>query len=305
MDVIAFGTVFLEVVFGDVPALPGPGQEIYTEQFAYSCGGGAVTAATAASKLGVRAGMSALLGEDLGSRVVERHCRQAGVDLTPSRYVTGPATGVSAAVNFAGDRAFISHVPPRPAGERRDTGRWLEVLRAHQPRWCYVHAGPGVAPFITEAYSLGVKVALAVAINDIDDDAAAVADCVRAADMFLPNETELLLLTGAGTLDEALATAVGWCRCVVVTRGPDGAVVAQPGSTTHVREGILPVEVRDRTGAGDAFAGALLGALCRGASITEAAAAGNTAGSQTVALLGAVGEVPMNGSWAAQEAPVG
>ena len=113
MDVIAFGTVFLEVVFGDVPALPGPGQEIYTEQFAYSCGGGAVTAATAASKLGVRAGMSALLGEDLGSRVVERHCRQAGVDLTPSRYVTGPATGVSAAVNFAGDRAFISHVPPR------------------------------------------------------------------------------------------------------------------------------------------------------------------------------------------------
>lgn len=305
MDLIAFGTVFLEVVFGDVPALPGPGEEIFTDQFAFSCGGSAVTVATAASKLGVRAGLSALLGDDLGSRVAEQHCRRAGVDLTPCRYVTGPVTGVSAAVNFAGDRAFISHLPPRPAGDRRDTKRWLEVLRAHRPQWCYVHARRRVVPFIREARSLGVKVALAVTLNDIDGDAPAVADCVRAADVFLPNETELLLLTGADTLDEALATAVGWCPCVVVTRGPDGAVVAQPGSTTHVREGILPVEVRDRTGAGDAFAGALIAALCQGAPVTGAAAAGNTAGSQTVALLGAVGQVPMDRLWTAQEAPVG
>jgi ribokinase len=78
---------------------------------------------------------------------------------------------------------------------------------------------------------------------------------------------------------------------VVVTRGADGAVVARPGSTTHVIDGIEPVQARDRTGAGDAFAGALLGALCQGASITDAAAAGNAAGSRTVTLLGAVGEV--------------
>ena len=151
MDLIVFGTVFLEVVFGDMPALPGPGQEIYTDQFAFSIGGGAVTVATAASRLGVRAGMSALLGDDLGSRVAEQHCRRAGVDMTACRYVTGPVTGVSVAVNFDGDRAFISHLPPRPAGERRDTRRWLEVIREHRPRWCHVHAGPGVAPFVRQA----------------------------------------------------------------------------------------------------------------------------------------------------------
>ena len=161
MDLIVFGTVFLEVVFGDMPALPGPGQEIFTDQFAFSVGGAAVTAASAASGLGARAGMSALLGDDLGSRMAEQHCRRAGVDMTPCRYVTGPVTGVSVAVNFGGDRAFISHLPPRPAGERRDTRRWLDVLREHRPRWCYVHAGPGVAPFVRQARSLGVHVALA------------------------------------------------------------------------------------------------------------------------------------------------
>jgi sugar/nucleoside kinase (ribokinase family) len=297
VDVIAFGTVFLEVVFGEVPALPGPGEEIYTRQFAYSCGGGAVTVATAASQLGVPAGMSALLGDDLGSRVVEQHCRRAGVDLTASRYLAGPVTGVSVVVNFAGDRAFISHIPPHPDARRRDIQEWLEVLRAHRPRWCYVHAGPGVDRFIDGAHSLGVRVALGLTVNDITEDAGAVAACVRLADVFLPNEEELLALTGTGTLAAALDRVVTWCSCVVVTRGADGAVVAQPDSTTYVRDGIVPVVVRDRTGAGDAFAGALIGALCRGASITEAAAAGNTAGSRTVGLLGAVGEVAMDELW--------
>lgn len=291
MDLIAFGIVFLELVFGDVPALPGPGEEIFTDQFAFSCGGGAVTVATAASQLGVQAGISVLLGEDLGSRVAEQHCRRAGVDLTPSRYVTGPVAGISVAVNFGGDRAFISYVPPHPAAYRRDIGRWLEVLRAHRPRWCYVHAGPGVTRFLREARSLGVQTALDVALGDIADDAEAVIDCARLADVFLPNTGELMRLTRAGSFAAAVEKAVTWCPRVVVKRGADGAVVAQPGSTTHVAEGISPVPVRDRTGAGDAFAGALIGALCQGASITEAVAAGNAAGSQTVSVLGAVGEV--------------
>jgi sugar/nucleoside kinase (ribokinase family) len=213
-------------------------------------------------------------------------------------------TGVSAAVNFDGDRAFISHVPPPPAGGHRDTGHWLEVLRTYRPRWCYLHARPGMEPFLRDARSLGVKVAVDVALSDIAADRAALIDCARLADVFLPNEAELLRLTGAGSLVAALAEAITWCPCVIVTRGADGAVVAERGSTTYVREGILPVLARDRTGAGDAFAGALIGALCRGASITEAAAAGNTAGSKTVGVLGAVGEVPMDGLWT-QEAPVG
>jgi len=81
----------------------------------------------------------------------------------------------------------------------------------------------------------------------------------------------------------------------VVTRGAEGAVVATPDSTTHVTDGVERVQPKDRTGAGDAFAGALLGALCQGASITEAAVAGNAAGSRTVTLLGAVGQVEVEG----------
>lgn len=295
MDLIAFGTVFLEIVFGQVTALPGPGEEIYADEFAISCGGGAVTVASAARRFGVRAGLAALLGDDLGSRVVEEHCQRLGVNLAPSRYAPGPVAGITVVLNFDADRAFVSYVPPRPPGEPSEKGRWLDVLRQYRPAWCYLHAGAGGLGPVREARSLGTRIALDLALNDIADDRDAVMSCVRLADVFLPNTEELMRLTRATTLDDALAAASSWCPCVVVKRGADGATVLGETGRIDVTDGLRQVEVRDRTGAGDAFAGALIGALCTGASITEAVAAGNEAGSLTVSMLGAVGEVEVEG----------
>lgn len=294
MELIVFGTVFLELVFGHVPALPGPGEEIYSDEFAMSCGG-AVIVASAARRVGVQAGLSTLLGEDLGSRVAEEYCHRVDIDLVPSLRVPGRTAGISVVVNFAGERAFISHLPPHPAAERRDPARWLAVLREHRPAWCYLHAGPAVIDFVREAKSLGTQVALDVALNVIASDPAAVRDCARVADVFLPNTEELLRLTGTRSLPAAIRDATSWCPQLVVKRGAEGAIVASEAGSTTVTKGMLPVEVRDRTGAGDAFAGALIGALCQGASLTEAAVAGNTAGSDTVGKLGGVGEIEVEG----------
>src|SRR5262249_44901652 len=68
------------------------------------------------------------------------------------------------------------------------------------------------------------------------------------------------------------------------------AVVISPDGITEVAEGVRRVRVRDLTGAGDAFAGAMIAALLRGSSLTDAVVAANAAGSEAVARLGAVGE---------------
>ena len=294
MDLIAFGRVFLEIVFGQVASLPGPGEEIFADEFAISCGG-AVTVASAASRSGVQAGLSTLLSDDLGSRVVAEHCRRAGVDLSPSRHVADRTAGITVVLNFAGDRGFVSYLPPAQPVAGPDTGHFLEVLRDHRPAWCYLHPWPGADALIAEARSLGTRVALDVGLNAIASHPRMVMSCARQADVFLPNAEELLRLTGARSLSAAIDVALAWCRCLVVKRGADGAVVADRAGRTAVTEGIGPVSVRDRTGAGDAFAGALIAALHQGAPVAEAAAAGNAAGARTVSILGAVGEVDVEG----------
>ena len=291
MDMISFGSVFLELVFGHVPELPRPGEEVFTEEFAFSCGG-AVNSATAAARAGAQAGLCTVLGSDLGSRVVIEHCARVGVDLSPSVRVRRRSAGITVVLNFDGDRAFVSNIPPRD--RQPELRRWRDVLRRTRPRWCYLHAGEGVPAFLREARELGSKVALDISLGD-ERHRDVVIECVRLADVFTPNADELQRLTGTDALGPALSAAAAWGTPLVVKRGAAGAVIASPDGITEVTEGVRQVTVRDLTGAGDAFAGAMIAALVRGTPLAEAVVTANDAGSEAVARLGAVGEVEVTG----------
>ena len=56
--------------------------------------------------------------------------------------------------------------------------------------------------------------------------------------MFVPNEDELIRLTGAGSFEAAVAAATAWGTPLVVKRGAAGAVVAGPDGMTEIREGV-------------------------------------------------------------------
>lgn len=294
MDMISFGMLFLELVFGQLDRLPGPGEEIFTDEFAISCGG-AITSATAAAAGGARAGMCTVLGEDLGCQLAVEHCAAVGVDTSTSTRVDGPAAGITVVLNFAGDRGFVTHVPPRP-GERREVDRWIGVLREYRPAWCYLHAGRGVPRFLREAHELGCKVVLDISLGD-EREGDIITECIRLADIFVPNTDELLRLTGEHAIEPAMAAASAWGTQLVLTRGAAGALVSHPdGSFTEVTAGVREVEVKDLTGAGDNFAGALIASLHAGASVTEAVVEANAAGSKAVGQLGAIGQIAATGA---------
>ncbi|HWF81876.1 MAG TPA: carbohydrate kinase family protein [Streptosporangiaceae bacterium] len=287
---ISFGTLFLELVFGQLDRLPGPGEEVFTDEFAISCGG-AITSATAAAAGGARAGMCTVLGEDLGSQLAIEQCAASGIDISSSARIDRPAAGITVVLNFAGDRGFVTHLPPSPQAERHGVDRWLAVLREYRPAWCYLHAGRGVPRFLREARELGCKVVLDISLGD-EREGDIITDCVRLADIFVPNADELARLTGEGSFEQAMTAAAAWGTQLVVTRGAAGAVVSHPdGSFTEVTAGVREVDVKDLTGAGDNFAGALIAALHAGASITEAVVEANAAGSLAVGQLGAIGQI--------------
>jgi sugar/nucleoside kinase (ribokinase family) len=300
VDTISFGRVFLELVFGQLDRLPGPGEEVFSEEFAISCGG-AVTSATAAADGGVRAGLCTMLGDDFGTQVVTEHCSATGVSLAPSVQLDGAAAGITVVMNFDGDRGFVTHLPPFGMSGRDELERWRSVLRQERPAWCYLHADHGVPDFLRDARELGCKIMLDTALGDAQDahDRDVVIECVGLADVFVPNAAELLAMTCAADLAGAVRAAAGWGAQLVVTQGAAGAlVVGQDGSVAEVSDGVKQVQVLDLTGAGDSFAGAMMAALIGGASIIDAAVAGNAAGSSAVGRLGAVGAVSADGAGA-------
>ncbi|MEV5609205.1 PfkB family carbohydrate kinase [Streptomyces sp. NPDC052225] len=152
------------------------------------------------------------------------------------------------------------------------TGRELvsQALRDARARGVPVSVDPASAGFLRE---LGTEVFLALA------------DGVT---LLAPSRDEAVLLSGAAGAEDAGAKLSGRFPVVVVKDGAAGACAARGGV---VRErvavpGASEVVVRDSTGAGDAFTGALLAARLRGAGWREAVVEGCRAGSSAVGVVG-------------------
>jgi sugar/nucleoside kinase (ribokinase family) len=109
------------------------------------------------------------------------------------------------------------------------------------------------------------------------EQAAAILDWIAPAfahlDYLLPNEEQVLALTGTADLAEGcramLERGVG---CVAATRGAEGALVVDRESQTHVPA--FDVDVVDTTGCGDAFSAGFLRGLSLGRAPADAATLG-------------------------------
>lgn len=112
-------------------------------------------------------------------------------------------------------------------------------------------------------------------------------------DILFGNEEELLVLTGAPTLDDALAqisslppATPGGRRVAVATRGVRGAWLVD-ASGEVVRVPARPVEAVDTTGAGDLFAAGVLVGLARDLGLEAAGYLGALCAAEVVSHLGA------------------
>ncbi|GAA0456675.1 ribokinase [Paractinoplanes deccanensis] len=118
---------------------------------------------------------------------------------------------------------------------------------------------------------------------------------VRDTDVLLCNADEADVLAGPGTAEEQARRLTEHARNAVVKRGAAGATWAS-------RDGrlwsVAPEQVRemkDPTGAGDAFAAGLLAAWCAGADPEAALRAGSQLGAEAVGQVGARPRHPFSG----------
>ncbi|WP_229759077.1 ribokinase [Peterkaempfera bronchialis] len=116
-------------------------------------------------------------------------------------------------------------------------------------------------------------------------------------DVITPNQTEAPVLLGLedghGLGDEELVRALQERTggAAVLTRGGEGALVAQPTGVTAVPPHPAGTVV-DTTGAGDSFTAALAVALAEGRGLDQAVGFAAAAGAHTVTIAGVVPALP-------------
>ena len=266
VDVAVVGSLNRDVVVR-VPRHPRPGETVLGHGHFENPGGKGANQAVAAARLGASVAMVGRVGPDDAGRRLRAALTGAGVDDHAVRTVDTP-TGV-ALITVADDGENTIVVSPGANAEvsAADVGAHAGLLEAAAV--CLLQFEiPAAAVAAAARHAGGVVVVNPAPARPLDDA------LLAATTVLVPNRGELASLVGgppARDLDAVAAQARDLARrgvAVVVTLGPDGAVVVDGARVTAVAA--PAVEPVDTTAAGDAFCGALAGALAGGADVVDA-----------------------------------
>ena len=266
LSVLAIGDAVLDVVV-ELSRTPVVGDDV-PARISLSNGGQASNVASWCSALGAKAAVISRVGGDLaGQLVAGRLERQGVVLLGPS----GPggedgATGVIVSLVTAGGERSMASDRGASAGiavSDLDPAWFLRCDWLHVSGYSlFAPAGPAAATAAAEmARAAGARVSVDLSAATLVESVGS-GEAIRRVEACRPE-----VVFGNEAEHEAIGVLEG--VVTVVKRGPEGFVVRDPGGS--VRWPALPVpEVRDSTGAGDAFAA---GWIVGGPELARAAAA--------------------------------
>jgi sugar/nucleoside kinase (ribokinase family) len=282
------GNVVVDIVVA-VPALPERGGDVLASRAAAAAGGG-FNVMAAAARQGLRAAYAGAHGTGPFGSLARAALAEEGIDvIQPVK--TGLDTGfVLTMVEAGGERTFLTS----RGAEATLTAAELDRVSPAARDAIYL-SGYGLVHDSNRAALLGWLARLGGGQVVFFDPgplvgsipAAALAAVLGRADWLACNAREAAILTGrADPLEAAavLATRAGRPR-VLVRTGPDGCLIARPGSRVVAVPGFA-VDVIDTNGAGDAHSGAFIAALGAGAADTAAARSANAAAALSVTRRG-------------------
>jgi sugar/nucleoside kinase (ribokinase family) len=267
MRAIAMGVHVLDVLVRPVEAIPEGQDGQLVDAIKITAAGSAGGTAITLAKLGAEVRSAGAIGADAAGDMLLRLLERDGVDT--SLFVRRDDLQTSASV-----------LPIRPSGDRPA----FHVIGANQAygagdvpldqiaRATHVHmggpefmGGEAAAGILAHARESGVVTSADLLAPGDPGLLEWIAPALPHLDYLLPNDEQVLGLTGAGELVEGCRGLLGrGVGCVAATRGADGVVIVDGTEVEAVPA--FDVDVVDTTGCGDAFsAGFLRGvALARG-----------------------------------------
>lgn len=270
-------------VFTEIPL----GIKMEVEDVTFCTGGNATNVAVTFARQGLESQYMWTLGDDPVSNIILNDLDKEGVDtryvVQKSRYSSGYSLILIAT---GGERTIMNH-----RGVSTDmTGADLNFEAIAAADWIYpTSLASGGLELLNKVLHAAEKGNTKVMLNPAGPELAepqklkALLDSV---DVLCMNKEEMQLLVHGETLEELVRHGLNYCPVVIVSDGPNG-VVASDGKTI-VRAGMYEdVPVKDRTGAGDAFASGFLSQWAVGKSLKDSIVFASANSTNVVTMVGA------------------
>ncbi|MFK9092132.1 ribokinase [Bacillus salipaludis] len=256
MDIAVIGSNMVDLI-SYIDKMPREGETLEAPDFEIGCGGKGANQAVAAAKMGSKVMMVTKVGDDLFADNTIKNLEGYGIDTEFTNKVLGTSSGVAPIfvdpesknrilIIKGANQYLIPEDVDRAAEKLKKCA--LIVLQLEIPLETIYRA-------IEFGNEHGIPVILNPAPATKDLDFSYVCKC----DFFIPNETELEILTGMPVeTEEQIKTAAitlidKGVKDVIVTMGSRGVMWVTKGEAHMVDS--YKVDAIDTTGAGDAFIG--------------------------------------------------
>jgi ribokinase len=252
--------------------VPKAGETLVAKEFQMGCGGKGANQAVAASMLGSQVMMMARVGDDAFADNTIANFQAYGVNTDHVEKVAGVSSGVAPIWVDADSQNRILIIP----------GANMHLLpadidaAADRLKQCSMIILQLEIPLETVYYAIdfGNENGIPVILNPAPATTALDLDYACHCDFFVPNETELEILTGMPVETEEQIHAAAdmligkGLKNLIVTLGEKGALWLRGDETTRVEAPV--VDAVDTTGAGDAFIGCFAHSYARDGDVEKA-----------------------------------
>jgi len=253
------------------------------------------------ARLGHKCGIVGGVGKDDFGKCITDRLKKDGVDTSLITEYDDGTTGVAFVTYFKdGSRKFLYHFPDTPATRPTapDVNKLDDDVGYFHIMGCSLMAkrefGLEIIKLMKTLVAKGTRVSFDPNIRPElmkDKSVKAMIDEVMMhCSVLLPGVSELLMISGKNTLEEAIEKCFENQTLEVITlkKGSEGCEIYTRDEI--VKFGVYEVETIDPTGAGDCFDGAFMCGLLEGKSITDCAKTASAAAALNTAVLG-----PMEG----------
>lgn len=264
------------------------GAKIPVKNLEFTIGGNAANNAVGVRRLGINTAIVLTMGEDsVGDLIIEK-LKAEGVDPTYVVQQPGTTSNYSTIISYGGERTiFVYHAP-----------RSYEFpVKLPAVPWVYLTSmGESFRPFYNHikewfAKNPNTKLAFNPGSWQLRAGYDAIADIIFMTHIIYVNKEEAMGLTRVekeiGDRELLIALNKLGPKICIITDGGNGSMAYDSINGKFIKAGIFPVDAYERTGAGDAFGSASLGAFIHGKSIEDAILWGTANSASVIGYTGA------------------
>lgn len=277
-DIMVVGELNVDIIFNKLHNPPELGKEQKADQMTLTMGSSSAIFASNSSSLGADVTFCGKIGTDAFGSLVLDSLQEKRVN---TDYIIADKqlkTGATSIYRFHDDRMMVTY----PGAMESLTAQELPDKLFEQSRHLHTSSiffQPSIKQSLVTLFKKAKSYGLSTSLDtqwdpnenwDIDFES-----LQPYLDFFLPNEDEVLRITGTSNINEALDYfSLFPSTCVVIKRGKKGAVMQYEGNRRSIFAYKIP-DFEDAVGAGDSFNAGFITEYLKGKNLNKCLETGN------------------------------